>query len=51
MLVFLWQSSNVATLEDLNMMFAANFDLDETCECLAEFIDSAHALRKLDISQ
>ena len=49
-LSFLCQTSNVATLRDLDMQEAANFDSDEACEYLAQLIDSAKALKKIDIS-
>ena len=42
---FLYQSSNVATLQDLNMEYAANFDSDEACQYLTMLIDTALALK------
>ena len=49
LLLFLCKSSNVATLKDLNMRTAANFDSDEACQYLAQLIDTAHALKNIDI--
>ena len=46
----LCQSGSVATLEDLNMEEAANFESDEACQYLAQLIDTAHALKKINIS-
>ena len=45
----LCQSSSVASLEDLNINGSADFDSDEACEYLAQLIDTALALKKLNI--
>ena len=46
---FLCQSGSVATLQDLNMQLAANFSSDESCQYLALLIDTALALKKINI--
>ena len=51
MLQWLCESSNFATLEDLNMSHALNFQEKEACELLAQFIDTAPSLKKLNIIQ
>ena len=49
MLSFLCESGSVATLQDLNMQLAANFSSDESCQYLALLIDTALALKKINI--
>ena len=39
----------MATLEDLNLHSSANFESDEACMFLARLVDTANALRDLDI--
>ena len=46
----LCESGSVATLEILNMCEAANFDSDEACVALAQLIDKANALKKIDFA-
>ena len=48
-LSFLCQSGSVASLQDLNMRYAANFSSDEACQYLAQLIDTALALEYIDI--
>ena len=50
MLSTLCQSGSVATLESLNMHKTADFSTDEACMYLAQLIDTALALKELDIS-
>ena len=49
MLSSLCESGSVASLQDLNMVDAANFSSDEGCQYLAQLIDTALALNKIDI--
>ena len=46
----LCESGSVATLQDLYMYEAANFSSDESCQYLAQLIDTALALKKINIS-
>ena len=39
----------MATLQDLDMLEAANFDSDEACQYLAQLIDTALALKLITI--
>ena len=43
------ESGNVATLQDLDMMDAANFSYDEACQYLAQLIDTALVLKEINI--
>ena len=44
MLTWLCQSSNVATIREIEIYDAFDFEMDEACELLAELIDSATLL-------
>ena len=50
-LSWLCQSSNLATLKEIDMTLALDFSEDESCELICQLIDTAPCLTKCDIGQ